>query len=31
MVHDGIDGIPEQYLNRMPQIMDDLNIRLTRG
>jgi hypothetical protein len=31
MVHDGIDGIPEMYLNRMPQIMDDLNIRLTRG
>lgn len=31
MVHDGIDGIPEEYLNRMPQIMDDLNIRLTRG
>lgn len=31
MVHDGIDGIPEEYLNRMPQIMEDLNIRLTRG
>jgi hypothetical protein len=31
MVHDGIDGIPEEYLNRMPEIMEELNIRLTRG
>lgn len=31
MVHDGIDGIPEEYLNRMPQIMEELNIKLTRG
>jgi len=31
MVHDGIDGIPTEYLDRMPQIMETLNIRLTRG
>lgn len=29
MVHDGIDGIPEKYLKRLPQIMDELNIKLT--
>lgn len=31
MVHDGIDGIPERYLANLPKIMDELNIRLTRG
>jgi hypothetical protein len=29
MVHDGIDGVPQEYLNDLPRIMRDLNIRLT--
>jgi hypothetical protein len=29
MVHDGIDGIPKEYLDRMPAIMAELNIKLT--
>lgn len=29
MVHDGIDGIPQQYLDDLPNIMNELNIRLT--
>ena len=29
MVHDGIDGIPQRYLDDLPRIMDELNIRLT--
>lgn len=31
MVHDGIDGIPEQYLKDIPKLIEDLNIRLTRS
>lgn len=31
MVHDGIDGVPEEYLKDLPRIMEELNIRLTRG
>lgn len=31
MVHDGIEGIPEEYLKNMPSIMKELNIQLTRG
>lgn len=30
MVHDGIDGIPSEYLDRMSEIMEELNIKLTR-
>lgn len=29
MVHDGIDGIPEQYLQDIPALIASLNIRLT--
>lgn len=29
MVHDGIDGIPEQYLKDMPKIIKELNLKLT--
>ena len=30
MVHDGIDGIPSEYLDDLPAIMAELNIRITR-
>lgn len=29
MVHDGIDGIPQEHLDRLPEIMEGLNLRLT--
>lgn len=29
MVHDGIDGVPSQYLQDIPQLVKSLNIRLT--
>ncbi len=29
MVHDGIDGIPAEHLTRLPEIMEQLNLRLT--
>jgi hypothetical protein len=29
MVHDGIDGIPPEHLARLPEIMEQLNLRLT--
>ncbi len=29
MVHDGIDGVPQRYLDRIPMIMERLNLRLT--
>lgn len=29
MVHDGIDGIPQQYLDKLPEIMSELNLRIT--
>lgn len=29
MVHDGIDGVPKEHLNRLPEIMKDLNLRLS--
>jgi len=29
MVHDGLDGVPQQYLDRLPEIMKKLNLRLT--
>lgn len=31
MVHDGIDGVPEEFLKDMPSLMEELNIRLTRS
>lgn len=31
MVHDGIDGIPEEYLQNMPSLIQELNIKLTRS
>lgn len=29
MVHDGIDGIPDQYLSDIPKMMESLQLRLT--
>lgn len=29
MVHDGLDGIPQQYIDKLPEIMERLNLRLT--
>lgn len=29
MVHDGIDGIPQEHLDRLPEIMEGLSLRLT--
>jgi hypothetical protein len=29
MVHDGIDGVPQAHLDRVPEIMERLNLRLT--
>lgn len=29
MVHDGIDGIPQEHLDRLPAIMEGLSLRLT--
>ena len=29
MVHDGLDGIPQRYLDRLPEIMKTLGLRLT--
>ena len=29
MVHDGLDGVPAQYIARLPQIMERLNLKLT--
>lgn len=29
MVHDGIDGIPVEYMQRLPSIMNELNIKLS--
>lgn len=29
MVHDGIDGIPKAYLDKLPEIMQDLNLKIT--
>ena len=31
MVHDGIDGIPEEELSRIPEIISSLNLKLTRS
>lgn len=31
MVHDGIDGIPEEYLTDIPALISSLNLRLTRS
>lgn len=31
MVHDGIDGIPEEYLGDIPGLVKSLNLRLTRS
>jgi hypothetical protein len=31
MVHDGIDGIPEEYLKDIPRLMSELNIKITRS
>lgn len=31
MVHDGIDGIPDQYLQNMQELIRNLNIKLTRS
>lgn len=31
MVHDGIDGIPEQYLTDIPKLISNLGLRLTRN
>jgi hypothetical protein len=30
MVHDGIDGIPTEYLDRLPEIIQQVGVRLTR-
>ena len=29
MVHDGIDGVPQQYLDQLPVLIEQLGIRLT--
>lgn len=29
MVHDGLDGVPEEHLNRLPEIMERLELLLT--
>jgi len=29
MVHDGIDGIPQEYLDRLPTIIEEVGLRLT--
>ena len=29
MVHDGLDGIPHAYVSRLPEIMRELNLKLT--
>jgi hypothetical protein len=29
MVHDGIDGIPKEYLQDIPKLIQELNIKLT--
>lgn len=29
MVHDGIDGVPQEYLEHLPEIMASLNLKLT--
>lgn len=29
MVHDGLDGVPQRYLNRLPELIDSLGLRLT--
>lgn len=29
MVHDGIDGVPEEYLDRLPDLIQQVGIRLT--
>lgn len=29
MVHDGLDGVPQEHLNRLPEIMLQLNLKLT--
>ena len=31
MVHDGIDGIPEEYLKDIPGLVKSLNLRMTRS
>lgn len=31
MVHDGIDGIPDQYLQNMQELIRNLNIKLTKS
>ena len=31
MVHDGIDGIPERYLQDIPALVRNLNLRMTRS
>ena len=31
MVHDGIDGIPERYLQDIPALVKSLNLRMTRS
>jgi len=31
MVHDGIDGIPEEFLQDIPGLVNSLNLRLTRS
>lgn len=30
MVHDGIDGVPEEYMSDLPSLMREVNVRLTK-